>query len=148
MNIEEYMTTRVNDQIKWYSEKSGDAQKKYKRLQTIEIIFAAAIPLLSGYTTKCNIIAVIVGILGAVITTIESVSKLNNYHETWIQYRTTCELLKYHRYLYLTKSHPYNDSEETIDNIFVRNIENIISSENDQWKAYASDESFKTDNSN
>ena len=72
----------------------------------------------------------------------------SNYHETWIQYRTTCELLKYHRYLYLTKSHPYNDSEETIDNIFVRNIENIISSENDQWKAYASDESFKTDNSN
>ena len=148
MNIEEYMTTRVNDQIEWYSKKSGDAQKKYKHLQTIEIIFAAAIPLLSGYTTKCNIIAVIVGILGAVIAIIESVSKLNNYHETWIQYRTTCELLKYHRYLYLTKSHPYNDSEETIDNIFVRNIENIISSENDQWKAYASDESFRTDNSN
>ena len=148
MNIEEYMATRVDNQIKWYSQKSGDAQKKYKCFQTIEIIFAAAIPLLSGYTTKCSIIAVIVGILGAIIAIIESVSKLNNYHETWIQYRTTCELLKYHKHLYLTKSHPYNDSEETIDNIFVKNIENIISSENDQWKSYASDESFKNNGTN
>lgn len=148
MNIEEYMATRVDDQIRWYSQKSRDAQKKYKGLQTAEIIFAATIPLLSGYAPACEIIAVIIGILGAVIAIIESISKLNNYHETWIQYRTTCELLKYHKNLYLTKSHPYNDSEETIDNIFVKNIENIISSENNQWKSYVSDESFKNNESN
>lgn len=29
---------------------------------------------------------------------------------------------------------PYNPIDETIDNIFVKNVKNIISSENNQWK--------------
>ena len=43
-------------------------------------------------------------------------------------------MLKYQKYLFLTSSAPYNDQDETIENIFIRNIENIISSENNQWK--------------
>ena len=72
--------------------------------------------------------------MGAVIAIIESITKLFKWHENWIEYRTTCELLRYQKYLYLTKSAPYNTEPETIDNIFVRNIENIISSENNKWK--------------
>lgn len=72
--------------------------------------------------------------MGAIIAIIESVTKLFKWHENWIEYRTTCELLRYQKYLYLTKSAPYNVEPETIDNIFVRNIENIISSENNKWK--------------
>ena len=43
-------------------------------------------------------------------------------------------MLRYQKHLYLTGSAPYNNQNETIDNIFVRNIESIISSENNQWK--------------
>ena len=46
----------------------------------------------------------------------------------------TCEMLRYQKHLFLTDSAPYNTEDETIENIFVRNIENIISSENNQWK--------------
>lgn len=134
LDINEYIEKRVDDQIKWYDEKSQEAQKWYKRLQKIEIILAALIPLLSGYTTSCAQIAFVVGLFGAIIAVIESVSKLNKYHENWIQYRSTCEMLRYQKHLYLTKSAPYNTQDETIENIFVRNIENIISSENNQWK--------------
>ncbi len=148
MEIREYIEERVNGQIKWYSEKSQRAQKNYKNFQTAEIVMASLIPLLSGYVSKHAIIPFVVGLLGVAIATIESITKLNKYHENWIQYRTTCELLKYHKHLYLTHTHPYNDSEGTIENIFVQNIEDIISSENNQWKAInvANEESHKSEN--
>lgn len=139
MNIDEYMKSRVDNQIEWYSKKSQLAQKRYKQFQTAEIIMAALIPLLSGYSVKHENISLIVGILGAAIAIIESITKLNKYHENWIQYRTTCEMLKYHKHLFLTQTYPYNPSDETIENTFVRNIEDIISSENSQWKINASD---------
>lgn len=134
MNIQEYIKQRVDDQIDWYDKKSKNAQKWYKLLQIVEIVLASLIPLLSGYVSSCKYIALIVGIFGAVIAVIESITKLNKYHENWIQYRSTCEMLKYQKHLFLTGSSPYNQYDETIENIFVRNIENIISSENNQWK--------------
>lgn len=134
MDIKEYLEKRVDDQINWYDQKSKSAQKWYKILQIVEIILASLIPLLSGYMPSCKWIALIVGLFGAIIAIIESITKLNKYHENWIQYRSTCEMLRYQKHLYLTGSAPYNNQDETIDNIFVRNIESIISSENNQWK--------------
>ncbi len=139
LDIQEYIEKRVNNQIDWYDGKSQEAQNWYKTLQVIEIILASLIPLLSAYSTSCRSIAVTVGIFGAVIAIIESISKLNKYHENWIQYRTTCEMLRYQKYLFLTRSAPYNNSDETIENVFVRNIENIVSSENNQWKMINTD---------
>lgn len=133
MDINEYIEKRVNDQIGWYDKKSVYCQKMYKRMQITEIILAALIPLLSAYSKNC-VIAIVVGLFGSVIAVIESITKLNKYHENWIEYRTTCELLRYQKYLYETHSSPYNQDEETIENLFVRNIENIISSENNKWK--------------
>jgi hypothetical protein len=134
LDIKEYLKERVDDQINWYDQKSKSAQKWYKRLQIAEIILASLIPLLSGYMPSYKWIAFIVGLFGAIIAVIESITKLNKYHENWIQYRSTCEMLRYQKHLYLTGSAPYNNQNETIDNIFVRNIESIISSENNQWK--------------
>lgn len=133
MNINDYISNRVDEQINWYDEKSMEAQKWYKHLQKTEIILAASIPLLSGYAS-IKLIAFLIGVFGAIIAIIESISKLNKYHENWIQYRTTCEMLKYQKNLYLTGSAPYNTKDETIENVFIRNIENIISAENNQWK--------------
>lgn len=143
MQIEEYIKTRVDDQIEWYDKKSASCQNKYKLTQTIEIILAALIPLLSAYSKDYLLIAIIVGALGSAIAIIESLTKLYKWHENWIEYRTTCELLRYQKHLFQTKSAPYNTEPENIENIFVRNIENIISSENNKWKVVNSNESRK-----
>lgn len=134
MEIQTYIKERVDNQINWYDDKSKKAQKSYKRFQITEIILAAFIPLLAGYSTKCWILPIFIGLFGSIIAIIEAITKLYKFHENWIQYRSTCELLRYQKYLYLTKSYPYNYQDETIENIFVKNIENIISSENNQWK--------------
>lgn len=134
MDIENYITSRVDDAIKWYDKKSCKYQRLYKIMQTIEICAAALIPLLSGYITKYPIFTVAVGVVGVIITIIEGITKLNKYHENWIEYRSTCELLKYQKYLFLTRSFPYITDKETIENLFVKNIEQLISAENNQWK--------------
>lgn len=139
LNIEEYIEKRVNDQIIWYDEKSKNAQKYYKAYQIVEIILATLIPLLAGYSQSYKQITFIIGLLGTVIAIIESITKLYKFHENWIQYRTTCEMLRYQKYLYLTRSAPYNSKDETVDNVFVRTIENIISAENNQWKLINTD---------
>lgn len=133
MNIEEYMTSRVDDQINWYDKKSVHCQKMYKRLQATEIVLAALIPLLSAYSKNC-VVSIVVGLFGSSIAIIEAITKLNKYHENRIEYRTTCELLRYQKYLFETHSSPYNIEEETVENLFIRNVENIISSENNKWK--------------
>lgn len=142
MDINEYLKTRVDNQIEWYDDKSVHCQEIYKFYQTVEIILAALIPLLSGYSKFHVSIPIIIGVCGAIIAIIESITKLFKWHENWIEYRTTCELLRYQKNLYLTGSAPYNTEPETIDNIFVKNIENIISSENNKWKNINSQENI------
>ena len=132
MNINTYISERLDLEIKWYSQKSSWNQKRYKFLQIVEIILATLIPLLSSYT-EYRFIPFIVGVFGAIIAIIESISKLYKFHENWIQYRTTAEMLKHEKYLYLTGSRPYLTSGETPDNIFIQNIEEIISSESKNW---------------
>lgn len=134
-DIAKYMSERVDGQIKWYSDKSSKAQQRYKCVQIIELALASLIPLLSGFIGQAWWLAVPVGLFGAIIAVLEGVSKIYKFHENWIEYRATSELLKYEKNLFESGSHPYNENEETIENVFVRRVEMIISAENNKWKA-------------
>lgn len=131
-SMEEYIKYRLDYQIEWYDKKACDSQKKYKLCQIIELMIAAMIPLLSGYVEKYNDLSFAIGVGGAIITVIEGIGKLCKYHENWIEYRSTCELLRHEKYLYQMKAFPYG-SEETPNQLFVKNVESIISSESAKW---------------
>lgn len=143
MNIDEYMKTRVEQQIEWYEKKARSCQRKYTISQTIEIILAALIPLLSSYADNLKIIGFIVGVFGAAIAIIKSLSKLYKWPENWIGYRTACDSLRYQKVLFETRSAPYNSKPESIENIFVHNVEQIISSEHNQWKSLSLEQQDK-----
>lgn len=134
MTIEEYMNGRVDDQIKWYDHKSKEAQSTYKRFQIAETLIAAAIPVLSAFAAENQIVATIIAVLGSAVVVIEAIVKMNKYHENWIEYRSTCELLRHEKYLYEMHSAPYGTGTETVEQLFVRNIEGIVSSESSKWK--------------
>lgn len=133
-DINSYITNRLNDQINWYDKKSQNAQKRYKCLQLTELVIAAAIPLLSSYTVGCSQVAFMVGVLGAAIAIIEGIERLYRYHENWIEYRAACEALKHEKSLYLMNAFPYG-TDETKEQLFVHNIENLLSSEGSKWKS-------------
>ncbi len=134
MTSEDYLSKRVEDQIHWYDEKATKAQKEYKKYQRIELVAATSIPLLSGFAVGNIQVAIIIGLLGAVVAVVEGLTKLDRSHEKWIEYRATCELLRNEKYLYITGSGPYMNSDETNFHVFVETIERMVSSENNKWK--------------
>lgn len=134
MNEEEYISSRVENQIGWYDRKSQNAQCWFKWLRGSEIVAAAVIPLIAGFAKDPIPVTLIVSILGVLIAIISSIIGLNQYQENWTEYRTTCESLKHEKFLYLTKAEPYHKDEPFL--LFVQRVESLISKENSAWSKY------------
>lgn len=135
MNQEEYMENRVDDQINWYDRKSCFNQKWFKRLQVIAILSASTIPFLSAYSSgEDETIRVCIGILGLLVVAITAVLSLYKFQENWHEYRTTCETLTHEKYLFETKTEPYDVAEPF--SLLVQRVEALISKENSNWSRY------------
>ncbi|MEW8323545.1 MAG: DUF4231 domain-containing protein [Candidatus Thiodiazotropha taylori] len=134
MNEEEYISSRVDDQIGWYDKKSQKAQFWFKLLRGIEILSAAAIPIIAGFAKEPFPVTLVVGLLGALIAVITSIVSLNQFQENWTEYRTTCESLKHEKFLFLTNAEPYHEEEPF--RLFVQRAESLISKENSAWSQY------------
>ena len=137
MDSDQYISQRLEDQINWYDKKSQSAQKNYKRIRLVEFICAATIPFLAGMMADdSSYLKVIVGALGVVVAVITAVQGLYQWNEDWIQYRTTCESLKKEKFLFLTKSEPYDSDEKDNLNLLVQRVETLVSKENTNWAQY------------
>lgn len=138
MDVDEYLKSRVQDQIGWYDGKSISNRRMFKSLRVLEIILAALIPFISGLTAilvsfeKEGVI--IISLLGVIIVCIAGILSLGQFQEHWIEYRTTTESLKKEKYLFQTKVEPY-DGEKAFS-LFVQRIENFVSKENTNWAQY------------
>ena len=131
MTETEYMQERLEGQIKWYSRQSSRNQAWYKSLRLMEIVCAALIPFLSGLGEKVPAGAWIIGTLGALIAISAAAGSLFNFHENWIQYRSTAERLKHERLLFLTGTKPYDDRDRFDE--LVQRVEALISKETSSW---------------
>lgn len=132
-NSQAYLENRVEEQIKWMSNKSKINQKNYKSLKVLEIAAAAVIPFLAGFHEKHASLPILSGLMGVLIVILNGLQQLYRYHENWITYRTTVEAMKREKILYETKADPYN--EEDAFQKFVLNCEAILANENKTWKA-------------
>ncbi len=131
MNVEEYLKNRLDDQINWYDRKSIKYQKTYKMLQLLLIVSAASIPFISGYVNDCPNLQYVLGGIGVLIAAITGILSLYKFQETWTAYRTTCESLRHEKYLYATKTNPYQGKNDF--NLLVQRVEMLISKENSSW---------------
>ena len=122
---------RLEDQIKWYEDKSGYNQQMFKWLKTTTIVAAVAIPLCAGLGAQY---AIITGVLGALIALIEGIQQLNQYQQNWITYRSTCEALKHEKYLFLANAGPYA-AAETPKTLLAERVESLVSQEHAKWAA-------------
>ena len=67
MSPDEYLDQRLEDQIKWYDNKSRKAQGNYKFIRVGEIVCAASIPFLSGLSGTRDVTVPLTGFLGAAV---------------------------------------------------------------------------------
>lgn len=132
MEAADYLKNRVDDQIHWMESKSVDNQKKYKQFKIAEIVTAASIPFLAGLQNKIDCIAIATGILGVALVVLNGLQQLYKYHENWITYRSTIEVLKREKILFETQTGPYSGTDAFIK--FVQNFEAILANENKVWK--------------
>lgn len=136
MTEDEYLEQRLEDQLNWYERKSSYYQVRYKALRLLEIIAAAIIPFLSGLVSTFDWVVYVIGGLGIVIAVSAAISAMGKYHEYWIQYRTTSEQLKQEKFMFLTKTGPYEETEGRL-NQFVERVEALIAKENATWAQIA-----------
>ncbi len=135
--------TRLEDQIEWYDRRAGEAQRAYRRLKVIEVVFGALIPFLAGFQDNLAAVlpvslhllpAVLIALLGVAIVVLEGLQHLNQYHQLWLSYRSTCAALEHEKFLFLADAGPYGATEDKRAHLAER-IEELISGENAIWIA-------------
>jgi uncharacterized protein DUF4231 len=99
---------RLEAQIDWYDRRSRTNQRLFKLVKGVQLIAAAAIPVVATLDAHPAIPAA----LGALIVVLEGVQQLNQYQQNWSAYRSTCEALKHEKYLFLAHAGPYAGSED------------------------------------
>ena len=142
MNEKAYLSERLDDQIKWYSDKSASAQRWFKILRGFELLAAASIPVIAGFGSDLTNTDFIIAVIGGLIVVSGAFISLNQLQENWIEYRKTCETLKQEKYLYLTKSEPYDKDGSFA--LLVQRVEGLISNENSAWTQYTQSNIEKT----
>ncbi|WP_328596353.1 DUF4231 domain-containing protein [Anaerovibrio slackiae] len=135
INNEEYITTRLDEQQKWFSQKSNKHQQMYKLYKQAAIAITIAAPIINYFISDqfCGRMFMLAS--GAVVTWLYFKNTLETHLELWLQYRATSEQLKREKYLFLTKTGTYFDKTDDVRlNILVCNTEAIIASDNLNWR--------------
>jgi hypothetical protein len=123
---------RLDGQIAWYDQKSQSAQNMFKGLKMVQIVCAGIVPLVSIFPVQEHLVGPITAVLGLAILIVEGLQQLNQYQNTWITYRSTCESLKHEKYLYLGKAGPYAAAADPLP-LLADRIEGLISQEHAKW---------------
>ena len=131
MSEDDYLKSRVDDQIGWYDRKSQVCKRGFVVCQIITLAASATIPVVAVFSGSLSSRA-IVAILGSLTAVAIGVLSIYQFRENWIEYRTTAESLKHEKYLFLTKTGPY--TSEDLFSVFVDRIESLVSQENTAWR--------------
>ena len=135
---DEYLQTRVLDQIKWYDKKSKINKTYFQTLKISEIILSLFIPFASAYiNSDSSPVKIIVGALGIIVAALAGIITLVKFQENWIEYRTVAESLKLEKFLFLAKAGPYKDATDSFP-FFVERFESLISTSTKKWVNYVS----------
>jgi Protein of unknown function (DUF4231) len=119
---------RLEDQVGWYDRKSQSAQRAYKRIKVLQLVTAAAVPVVAAAEAPPWLTAA----LGGIVLVLEGLQQLGQYQSNWITYRSTCEALKHEKHLYLAGAGPYHNAEDA-SVVLAEHIEGLVSQEHARW---------------
>ena len=135
MNEPEYLKTRIDDQIKWYSEKANINKNLHHWTKALVITFSTIIPFIASIEFNTTSKNIALGFFGTLISILSGLSGLLKFQEKWSEYRTTSETLKHEKILFQTLTEPYDNQVEPFK-ILVTRIENLLSKEHSAWSQY------------
>jgi hypothetical protein len=122
---------RLEDQIRWYDDKSLHSQRWYKRLKLAQVGIALLIPVISFVPDYAKWLT---AIGGGAIAMLEALQQMNQYSTLWVMYRATAERLKHEKFLFLSAAGPYRGQAEPERLIqLAERVEEHVSTEHANW---------------
>ncbi|MBF6318641.1 DUF4231 domain-containing protein [Nocardia cyriacigeorgica] len=120
---------RLTDQIRWYSSKSSEAQRAYRRVKFGQIVVGSTVPVLAGLSAPAAVTAAV----AVTVVVAEGAQQLFQWHTNWMLYRSTAEALKREKFLFLAGAGPYTgtDARATL----AARVETLVSATNNTWAA-------------
>ncbi len=119
--------SRLVDQLQWYSRKSSAAQHAFTRTKVVELVIAAAVPVVAAARGP----ALLTAALAAVVVVLEGVQHLYQWQTNWVMYRSTAEALKQEKFLFLSCVGPYASSDRL--RVLAERVEGLVSHEHARW---------------
>jgi hypothetical protein len=133
IDVEGYLSGRLDDQLAYYQTVGGRAKQMHLWLQSCIIVLSVMAPLAVNQNWQgWQRPLVLVGAL--VLPVMTGLASFRKYGETWISYRTTAELLKNEKYLFLTGSGRYRDNPHAFQDL-VEAVETLLSAEHTKFRA-------------
>jgi hypothetical protein len=133
--FDEFMSSRYDDQLKWYSEKSRWNKKMHIVTKICILVASGIVTLLAGLSSSQSLTSLVIFIFSLLVVIIESVSLTYRFHDNWLNYRTTAEALKKEVVFFKTRAGPYQASgPDAAEQRFVDRVEELISRENKVWR--------------
>jgi hypothetical protein len=99
-----------------------------------EIVIAASLPLLAGYTQLEGYEATVglaTGVIGLIVVVLAGVMNLYRFQDNWNEYGAGAESLEQVKYLYLARVEPYGGEQPFA--LFVQSVEALLKSETTGW---------------
>lgn len=132
--FENYLLERYQIEIQYYENRAARNKALYYGLSAITIIISSmtSIILYLVNVYSMDYLKIIAFLLSASVSILMAILSLYNFHEKWINYRTTSESLKKEIHYYDAKLGDYAESENP-ESIFVERVEEMISTEHTKW---------------
>lgn len=131
-----YIEQRLIHQIIWYDNNAIAKQRRYIRWTILTIIFTAVIPVLSLLTNfRYGIIAtILIAVLSTSSAAILAVINLCEYHNLWIEYRSSCEVLKSMLHRYFMKTSEFCSPDKKVNlSLLISLCEEYMTKEFQTW---------------
>jgi Protein of unknown function (DUF4231) len=119
---------RLEDQLEWFGRKAVANERRYRQIKVLQLLAAASVPVAAAVSAAHWVIAA----LGGLILVLEGLQQLGQYHDTWINYRGTCERLKREESLFLARAGPY--TRRNRERLLAENVERLISQGQVKWE--------------
>lgn len=137
LDQDKYLTSRVDDQLDWYSRTSTANKRGFLRLRIFEIALGTSITIFSPFAVDFRPWgALAIAVAGGGIAVSGSLLALNRNQENWVRNRSLSEALKREKYLFLTRTPPYDDEEKAFTR-FVMAAEALMADERAGWARQA-----------
>ena len=140
LNVETYLSERVDGQLKYYEGAANKAKKTHVMIQTTIIILGILVPVVVNIPTDWGTVDVtpyfraLITVISLVLALLTGIANFRKFGDLWLTYRMTEELLKTEKFLFLTGSGKYHSASNPFAQ-FVQSVEEIVSSEHIKFRS-------------